>query len=95
MIKWFRKIPHPSYGNWCGAKNTHIAWDGKKPIDKMDRACRYHDFKLRSAINKKEELKADAYLWKRMKKIKPKTLSLYGKLYRRCCLIIFKNKYCK
>lgn len=96
---WLRKIfPTPNYGKWCGKNNTHGNWNDAKPIDKGDRACRVHDFRLRRAINNEEKLKADSELRKEWKNCKPKKMSRkhplwYRRFYRRLIIIFFKNKY--
>lgn len=92
LPNWMRHLPHPKYGDWCGAKNTHDEWMDAPPIDEGDMACMHHDFELRDATSD-EKHRADARLYTAWKAFKPKTL--YGKFYRRLILVTFRNKYCK
>ena len=87
MKDWTRKIPHPSYGNWCGATNTHRDISDAIPKDDGDHACYLHDMALRKAKTDKGRKMADNRLAARWKKFKPS--SIYGKLYRFFVIRIF------
>ena len=41
---WFRKIPHPQYGHYCGIKRVGPGM----PKDEVDEWCRIHDLMYRS-----------------------------------------------
>lgn len=88
---WWRKIPHPSYGNWGGRTNTH-EFDGNepKPIDKLDKCFLRHDKALRHSKSPKGERQADKRLHRCTKKVKVK--GIYANLYRIACIIIFKRR---
>lgn len=85
-MNW-RKIPHPNYGNYGGARNTY---DGAyNPIDCLDAAFAAHDIELSFAVNEKMRCQADARLTHRMRGVDASTLSFYGRIYRRVALIVF------
>ena len=95
MKEWTRHIPHPNYGYWCGAKNTHPEWHDRNPVDYGDAACRIHDFALRDAdrldvpaCRIAARKRADASLHRSWKRFRPRRL--YAKLYRRILLLLFK-----
>ena len=91
---WLRKLQPKkvgNYGKWCGAYNTHDSEEDAVPIDGGDAACMAHDFALRECKTEDERARVDAALWRGWKKFKPNTL--YGKIYRSCILLLFKNKY--
>ena len=93
MPAWVRNyVPHPPYGNWCGAKNTHDRYSEAPAIDKGDWACYCHDKRLLGATQDEKHC-TDALLWRAWKDFKPRTW--YGKAYRRGVLVAFKNEYCK
>jgi len=88
MNEWMRHIPHPTYGNWCGAKKTHEEWNCPPPIDEGDGAGMTHDFALRNAVNGEDRKAADDTLWGSWKAFKPTTM--YGICYRTGLLMAFK-----
>lgn len=48
--EWWRKIPHPTYGNWGGRLKTDPDWTddySPEPFDKMDALFEDHDINLR------------------------------------------------
>ncbi len=87
---WWRRIPHPKYGNWGGMGNTH-KFDGTepKPIDKLDKCFLKHDKALSKAKTPKGEKQADKRLSECAKQADK--LPFYGKLYRMAVIIIFKR----
>lgn len=92
MLNFLRKIPTPCYGNYGGGYRSR---KDKKPIDKMDEAFREHDLALEEIQRQINILKSyrktiDGLLAMRLKETKPK--SLYARLYRKCCLLIFKEE---
>lgn len=103
MKDWIRRLPHPTYGNYGGRLARCISHNKDScpfPIDWMDQAFMKHDIDLRAADKLDPETdanliefkkrQADKDLYKHLKRGNPRSLSLYGKLYRRACLIIFK-----
>lgn len=90
MKEWMRHLPHPSYGNWCGRKNTHDEY--RKPIDELDECCYCHDMMLRASENETEKQSSDLELYNKVKLLSPKHLSLKGCLYRLGILLFFKPK---
>lgn len=77
MSEWFRKIPHPSYGNYCGRNNQNKWQDNVKPIDELDHSCRLHDWT------------GDDKLFLDLLSTKLKISSIYGHIYRAIAYIIF------
>lgn len=90
-MNW-RNIPHPNYGNWGGANNTH-SLKGKKvpPIDIMDSYFRKHDRLLSQAQHETQKLRADEILVRDLKKVECPSLRyrIYGCLYKHGCILIF------
>lgn len=92
MWEFLRKIPTPTYGR-CGGAAEDCS---DKPLDPMDIAFKEHDQnlyqteKLPEGERKIARLEADHILRQELLKIEPKTLTLYGRLYRWSCLQIFK-----
>ena len=90
MKEWMRKIPHPHYGRWCGAKNTHDEWDAAEPVDNGDAACRIHDFALRYSVDNDDLIKAADYnLLDAWSKFNPTTF--WGNIYRCWFLKFFRR----
>jgi hypothetical protein len=59
MNEWWRKIPHPAYGNWGGLRRTDPDFCDDEipaPFDKMDEAFMYHDIELREADHLEDEV---------------------------------------
>ena len=94
MLNLFRKIPHPTYGNYGGAYKRCRKGKGKcpLPIDWMDKAFREHDLALRKAKSKKGECQADHRLGSKLRRGNAKVLSPYGKIYLFGAKLIFKPK---
>lgn len=94
MWNWIRHIPTPTYGRCGGAsKDCSIL----KKLDWMDKAFKEHDEDLRIANEiKKEPIRklaikgADRKLAKALRKGDPKKLKLWGRIYRRMSMVIFK-----
>lgn len=89
----FRWIPTPTYGKCGGAKKDCSI---KPPIDPMDELFQEHDQNLYMARQlsfsdgrDKAEKEADSILKEGLKKIDPKSLSLYGRIYRRLAILVF------
>lgn len=85
-----RKIPHPTYGNYGGAKKKCTTHRCLAPIDWMDKAFMEHDIDLRKAKTKEDRDKADKELGRKLRQGNPKKLKLYGKLYRVASMWVFK-----
>ena len=85
----WRKLPHPTYGNYGGRKNKGKI--NNLPIDWMDEAFKFHDSDLNLAKNKDQIKKADKVLLKKLKKGSNKELKypIYGRIYRLGSILIF------
>lgn len=93
MWEWIRGLPSPDYGR-CGGADRDCS---DKPItDPMDLAFREHDQNCYQASLlppdevEKAKSEADHILHEELEKIDPKTLGIYGRLYRLACLVIFR-----
>ena len=78
-MAWFKWIPHPNYGNYCGKWNEKKRENGIEPIDDLDAACQLHDY------IKDDKLFAD--LLRESMKIK----SSYGCIYQGVARWFFKQ----
>lgn len=89
-MNW-RKIPHPSYGNWGGAYNTCNKDVCPLPIDGMDAAFEIHDNDLGLAKTKEDLRMADARLYRHLKELKKSDLvhPIYGILYKLGAQLVF------
>ncbi len=77
-MSWWKKIPHPPYGNYCGRNLTHLPDDGIEPIDDLDTACQFHDY------TEDDEAFVDM-----MMKPKMKFAKWWGPIYRAVALLVF------
>ena len=86
-MSW-RRIPHPSYGNYGGALNK-CKRKCDDPIDWMDDAFKQHDDDL--GDNRMSGMVADTLLVDALLAGNVKDLDrpLYGRVYRIGCIIIF------
>ena len=94
MFNWFRWIPHPKYGK-CGGRSRDCS--EKPPRDWMDLAFENHDENLYIASFCEDEenrrfleKQADKKLGIDLRKGNPKELKLWGRIYRRMAMIIFR-----
>lgn len=94
MLNLFRKIPHPTYGNYGGAYKRCRKGKGRcpLPIDWMDKAFREHDLALRKAKTQKGRDQADHRLGVKLRRGNKKKLNWYGRLYLAGAKLIFKPK---
>ena len=91
MKEWTRHIWHPKYGNWGGAKNTHIINGYEpKPIDAMDALFKKHDVCLSRATTDRQRTMADNRLGRDLKKVKVK--GVWANIYRLGAMIAFKPR---
>jgi len=87
MFNW-RKIPHPSYGNYGGAYNKCEGPSCPLPIDWMDEAFQEHD----NDLGDKDPL-ADHELAIKLREGNPSELKgFYAKIYLKMCKLIFRRK---
>lgn len=101
LFNW-RKIPHPTYGNYGGAYNKckhQIGGYCPIPIDWMDTGFKNHDTALDVAkkysnkkLRKKHSKDADKVLGKALRCGDPKELKckIYGRVYLKGAKIIFR-----
>jgi len=87
MIEWLRYIPHPTYGNYGGARKKCVGPECPLPIDALDELFRQHDVCLRKCVDKEQRQACDKNLNKELKK--NKTKGKYAWFYRACCIAIF------
>ena len=57
LPKWLTKIPHPTYGNCCGASLE--CQESGNPVDAQDCACVQHDMNLFFADQQDEPLRTE------------------------------------
>lgn len=93
-LDWFRWIPTPKYGKCGGAEKD---CSPSKPVDEMDLLFDEHDDNLYLANQlvsyyerKSARREADRILGKGLRKLDAKKLSLYGRVYRRFAMLIFR-----
>lgn len=93
IFKWIRKLPHPSYGNYGGAKNTCENESCPLPVDWMDELFQDHDIALKKAKFDWEVKIADKDLWNGVKAGNKKKLAkpIWGRIYALGVLIFFFN----
>lgn len=87
MVKtvWWRRIPHPQYGNYGGAKRH------KDPVDKMDKLFKIHDRNIEKAVTKKDREEADKKLGVGLRRdLRPYKRKIYGPVYHWFAKLIFK-----
>lgn len=92
MIEWLRIIPHPTYGNYGGAKKKCVGLLCPSPIDPMDALFKKHDECLVKCTCREQRQKCDKTLSKGLKKCeitKAYTNRTYAQFYRLSCIIIF------
>lgn len=87
MVEWLRFIPHPTYGNYGGAKNKCTGPKCPLPIDAMDACFKRHDTCLEHADGYDDRQLCDNRLRKALRNVRVK--GWYARLYRRGCLCIF------
>jgi hypothetical protein len=88
-MNW-RKLPHPTYGNYGGRKQ--VGGEFIEPIDWMDEAFRLHDLELYFAgFNSTLRDQADCNLVRRLLEGDSNKLKrpIYGRLYRHVATLIF------
>ena len=94
FLNIFRKFPTPEYGK-CGGRKRDCS--PQRPKDWMDEAFARHDIQLHEASTaskvRRKELKrnADRRLAYRLRIGNPKELSLYGRIYRRLAMLVFRQ----
>jgi len=91
----WRKLWHPGYGNYGGAKQrcrSNKQESCPLPIDGLDEIYRQHDIELRRADGDKRDRKlADKRLAKRLWQYEGSyKRPVYGRLYRFFSFIVFK-----
>lgn len=93
MFNFMRKLPHPKYGK-CGGASRDCS--PKNPVDKMDDAFLIHDVALYNADQMAKEKrkaarkKADKELANSLRSIDPKNLGIWGRIYRRMAMMVFR-----
>lgn len=87
VMEILRNIPHPTYGN-CGGASKRCTISKEKPVDAMDTLFQKHD-KVMYMTAKQRQL-ADKMLANGLRRLNPKKLSLYGRIYRCLAMIIFR-----
>lgn len=87
MIECLRVIPHPTYGNYGGAKKKCTGLLCPSPIDAMDTLFKKHDECLEKCKDKKQRQKCDKRLSDALKKCR--VSGLYAHFYRLSCIAIF------
>jgi hypothetical protein len=85
MWNLFRKIPHPTYGNYGGARKKCESDSCPAPIDWLDYAFMEHDNDLKNM----NSAYADKKLGKALRNGKPEKLTFYGKIYLFACKCLF------
>lgn len=100
-MSFWRKIPHPTYGNYGGAKarcNSAQKRVCPMPVDEMDACFQAHDEDLRKArqdlneymVERKEEA-ADKRLARGLREdLRPYFYPVWGPIYRRLAMCIFR-----
>jgi len=87
MLNWIRKLPHPKYGK-CGGYGRDCSLT--PPRDWMDRAFEQHDKALSKCTTKHQCKQADHALARSLREGDPTALKLWGRIYRRLAMMIFK-----
>lgn len=88
MIDFFRWLPHPTYGK-CGGAGKDCS--KKPPLDWMDMAFAEHDNAMYDAKSKWDRTEADLVLAHALRDGDPKQLTLYGRIYRRLAMMVFRT----
>lgn len=91
MSEFWRKLPHPIYGNYGGRTNTNKICC-KPPIDILDAYFSVHDLALDAANNNRlKEYYADYELYFNLKEVEMNEIKIpiYGHLYFIFSLFIF------
>ncbi|MBI3313973.1 MAG: hypothetical protein HYZ83_07035, partial [Candidatus Omnitrophica bacterium] len=77
-LEWWDYIPHPQYGNYCGAGRKGPG----QPRDALDAACQRHDTAVGGAGgNFNVRRRADEQFLSELRNLNYRSLSLEGKLY--------------
>ena len=93
LASLFRWIPTPTYGKCGGAKKD---CSPSKPRDEMDELFEQHDMNLYASDQLPENERklarkeADKILYEGLRKVNGSKLNLYGKIYRRIAMVVFK-----
>ena len=95
---WWKKIPHPTYGYFCGRSNNGDAFGEEKPIDALDQACYWHDYHSYRAKQIVDEYdrkfaqkEVDRDFGKALRKdLKPYAHKIKGPLYRFFASLVFR-----
>lgn len=100
ILNWMRKIPHPTYGLFCGQKANGSAFGKNIPVDALDACCYEHDKncfeaeKLNSLddiLNSKD--KADyEFAIKLRTNLKPFKYKIWGAIYQNFARMIFRPR---
>lgn len=90
MSEFWRKIPHPTYGNYGGKRKTGNNYTAT-PIDPMDYLFRLHDMTLLYNEDPLSRALADISLFNGLKDIKNKDLAkpIYGRFFKYGCIAVF------
>jgi hypothetical protein len=97
LMSWWRKIPHPTYGN-CGGGTLDCELGNHQPIDEMDELFLEHDTNLwlteQLDFNYERwrgKLEADQILIDGLKSLDVKKLKrpIYGRMYRLGAITVF------
>lgn len=87
FLKFFRWLPHPTYGK-CGGASKDCS--DKPPLDWMDMAFAKHDNDLYEAKSNADKYMADLKLAYALREGDPKELPFYGKVYRLMAMMVFR-----
>jgi hypothetical protein len=77
--EWWKYIPHPTYGHYCGMWAKKGTSNSPEPIDDLDKACLEHD------VTENDRLFA-------LRIRQPLYISsLYGKIYHWFAKLVFRK----
>ena len=97
---WLRKLPHPTYGKFCGQKANGSAFGNNAPVDALDCACYEHDKQcfeaeqlddpLATEIEKGHADNMFAFILR--SKLGPFKYKIWGPIYQRLARIVFRPR---